>query len=189
MGKLILVTGGARSGKSSLALKLAKEIKKKKVFVATCVVQDEEMKERVRRHRSERPASWRTVEPGVDLVKVLKKEVDSDVVLLIDCLTLFISLLLLRGDKEDSIKKESRDLVRVILQGKATAILVSNEVGAGIVPENKLGRDFRDLAGICNQIVARSAEDVYLSVSGIALKIKGDKRGHVIASHCRDQAC
>ncbi len=132
------------------------------------------MQERVRWHRLDRPSTWRTVEPGGQLVESLKKDVKADVVLVIDCLTLFVSLLLMRGDKEEAIKNQVRDLVSVISQGKATAILVSNEVGAGLVPENKLGRDFRDLAGICNQIVAAGATDVYLTVSGIALKIKGE---------------
>ena len=176
MGKLIFITGGARSGKSSLAVRLAGTIKKKKVFVATCVPQDEEMADRIRLHQKARPSTWRTVEPGADLVKALKKETKADVVVIVDCLTLFVSLLLFRGDREPDIKACVRALVDVILPGRATVIMVSNEVGAGLVPENKIGRDFRDLAGTCNQLVAASAQDVYFLVSGIALKIKGEEK-------------
>ncbi len=175
MGKLIFITGGANSGKSSLALKLAKEIEKEKVFVETGFAQDEEMQERVRRQRLERPSTWRTVEPGIDLVSALEKEVKTDVVVVIDCLTPYVSLLSMRGVEEEEIKKRVGDVVGVISRGKATAILVSDEVGGGLVPENKLGRDFRDLAGSCNQIVAGASQDVFLTVSGIALKIKGEK--------------
>ena len=179
MGKLIFITGGAKSGKSSLALKLAKEIEKEKVFIETRLAQDEEMQERNRRHRVDRPATWRTVEPGHDLVSALEKEVKTDIVLVIDCLTPYVSLLLKRGVEEEEIEKQVGDVVSVISRGKATAILVSNEIGGGLVPENKLGRDFRDMAGICNQIVAAGAQEVYLTVSGIALRIKREKKASV----------
>jgi adenosylcobinamide kinase/adenosylcobinamide-phosphate guanylyltransferase len=186
MGKLIFITGGVKSGKTSLALKLTKEIKKEKILIATCVGQDEEMQERIRRDRLDRLAAWRTVESGVDLVSALEKEVKADVFLVIDCLTLYISLLLMRGVEEAVIKQRVNDVVSAISAGKAIVILISNEISGGLAPENKFGRDFRDLAGVCNQIIAGASQEVFLTVSGIALKIKGAKAGNISSVLCRD---
>jgi len=172
MGRLIFITGGARSGKSSFGLNLAKSIKKRKLFIATCAPEDEEMKKRVTLHRQNRPSSWRTIEEKRELLSILKKETKSDVVIIIDCLTLFISSLLMARQKENAIKNEIERIVKVIKQGKATVIIISNELGLDLVPENKLGRSFRDIAGLCNQIVAASAKEVYFMVSGIPIKIK-----------------
>ncbi|MGV8058793.1 MAG: bifunctional adenosylcobinamide kinase/adenosylcobinamide-phosphate guanylyltransferase [Smithellaceae bacterium] len=173
MGKLIFITGGSRSGKSSLTVKMAQSIHKRKIFIATCIPEDDEMKKRVTLHRKSRPSSWRTIEQRGVLVSTLKKETQSDVVIIIDCLTLFVSSLLMKKTKEDRIKNEVSKAVDIIKGGKSTVIIVSNEVGSGLVPESKLGRDFRDIAGFCNQIVARGAEEVIYMVSGIPLKIKG----------------
>ena len=176
MGKLIFITGGSRSGKSSFAVKLAQSIRKKKIFIATCIPEDSEMRRRVMLHRKSRPSSWRTIEQRGALVPILTKETGSDVVIIIDCLTLFVSSLLMKGLKEKRIKDEVNKAVAIIKKAKATVIIVSNEVGSGLVPENKLGRNFRDIVGSCNQIVGAGADEVNYMVSGIPLKIKGASR-------------
>jgi len=173
MGKLIFITGGSRSGKSTLAVTLAQSMRKSKIFIATCIPEDSEMRRRVALHKKNRPFSWRTIEAKDNLTSVLKKESKSDIVIIIDCLTLFISSLLMRKARERKIKDETGKVVRIIKDGRATVIIVSNEVGAGLVPENKLCRDFRDIVGTCNQMVAGSADEVIYMVSGIPLKIKG----------------
>lgn len=173
MGKLVFITGGSRSGKSSLAVKLAKSMRKETLFIATCIPEDKEMEIRVALHRKKRPSSWRTIEKRGVLSPVLRKEVKSDGVILLDCLTLFVSSLLMEEEKEKGIKDEINKIIGIIKKGKATVIIVSNEVGSGLVPENKLGRVFRDITGSCNQIVARGADEVIYMVSGIPLKIKG----------------
>lgn len=134
------------------------------------------MKKRVTLHRKNRPSSWRTIEERGAMVPILTKETRSDVVIIIDCLTLFVSSLLMKGLKEKRIKNEVNKAVAIIKKAKATVIIVSNEVGSGLVPENKLGRNFRDIVGSCNQIVAAGADEVNYMVSGIPLKIKGASR-------------
>ena len=173
MGKLIFITGGSRSGKSSLAVKVAQSIRKRKIFIATCIPEDDEMKRRVMLHKRSRPASWRTIEQEGSLLPVLRKETKLDIVIIVDCLTLFVSSLLMKKTGENKIKDETNKAVKIIKGGKATVIIVSNEVGSGLVPENKLGRDFRDIVGACNQIVAGAADEVIYMVSGIPLTIRG----------------
>jgi len=172
MGKLIFITGGSRSGKSTLAVTLAQSIRKRKLFIATCIPEDAEMKRRVALHRKSRPSSWHTIEETGNLSSTLRKEMKSDGVIIIDCLTLFVSSLLMKKVSEKKIRDEIDRAVEVIKKGKATVIIVSNEVGSGLVPDNKLGRDFRDVAGICNQMVARYADEVNYMVAGIPIKIK-----------------
>ena len=176
MGKLIFITGGARSGKSSFGVKMAKSIKKRKVFIATCIPEDEEMKKRVALHRKNRPSSWKTIEVRKELLSVLEEETKSDIVIVIDCLTLFISSLLMEKVRESIIKNEIKKIVKVIKQGKAMVIVISNELGSGLIPENKLGRVFRDIVGFCNQIAAAGAREVYFAVSGISMQIKGEEK-------------
>jgi adenosylcobinamide kinase/adenosylcobinamide-phosphate guanylyltransferase len=176
MGKLIFITGGSRSGKSSLAVKLAEAMRREKVFIATCIPKDREMRERVELHRKSRPSSWRTIEPAHDLPAVVRREARLPVVVIIDCLTLFVSGLLMRRLKEAEIKCAVSAITESAVKGRATVIIVSNEVGCGLVPENKLGRSFRDIAGSCNQLVAKKADRVIYMVSGIPLKIKGGLR-------------
>lgn len=174
MGKLIFITGGARSGKSKYALKLAKNISRKVLFLATGVAKDEEMKKRIEEHKKSRPTYWETVEETKDIASTLLNIKSSYKVVIIDCLTFFISNLLLDGINEKTILEEIRKIVEIILKNDYTVIVISNEVGGGIVPDNELGRKFRDTAGLANQIVAESAQQVYLVVSGIPLKIKGE---------------
>ncbi|ERM91578.1 adenosylcobinamide kinase [Caldanaerobacter subterraneus subsp. yonseiensis KB-1] len=180
---VILVTGGARSGKSEFAEKLAYERGKDDVlYIATSLPIDEEMKERIKRHRERRPSSWETVEAYKGLDKeILKREKK---VVLIDCLTVMISNLLMEVDLtwenstleqideiEDRISQEV-DKILIVSSG-VEIIIVTNEVGMGLVPEYKLGRIFRDIAGRMNKKVAEASKEVYLMISGIPVKIKG----------------
>ncbi len=176
MGKLILVTGGARSGKSSFALRYASRIRKPKIFIATCIPRDAEMRQRVARHRRSRSPAYRTVEAGSGLVAVLARATGKEAVLLVDCLTLFVSALLVEGRGPAFIQRSVRDCIRLALRGKATVIFVTNEVGMGIVPENALARLFRDLAGFANQEMARNAHEVYCLLSGVPLCLKGERK-------------
>lgn len=173
MGKLIFITGSTRSGKSRLAVDMAAAISGKKVsFVATCIPKDDEMKRRVSLHKKNRPPCWTTIEAAEDIAKELKAAKMKPKVVIIDCLTLFVSNLLMRGRAENEIKQKVMETAEFIAKAPYTAIIVSNEVGGGIVPENKLAREFRDLAGVANQLIAEKSDEVYLVVAGIPVKIK-----------------
>jgi adenosylcobinamide kinase/adenosylcobinamide-phosphate guanylyltransferase len=179
-----MITGGARSGKSEFAEKLAYERGKGDVlYIATALPVDEEMKVRIEKHRKRRPASWETVEAYKDLDREILKR--GKKVVLIDCLTVMISNLLMEVDLtwenatsaqvdeiEKRINKEVGKILAVSNKGRGI-IIVTNEVGMGLVPEYKLGRIFRDIAGRMNKKVAEVAKEVYLMVSGIPVKIKG----------------
>jgi len=175
MGKLILILGGARSGKSSFAVAQAKKLSSGRsgvVYVATASALDEEMKRRIKIHRKRRPTSWKTIEERVDISKILAKLGKASVVI-IDCLTLLTSNLLLSGEREAVILKRMKEFFTTIKKRNLTTLIVSNEVGMGIVPENRLARSFRDIAGQINQILAELADEVYLLGAGIPIKIKG----------------
>jgi len=175
MGRIILILGGARSGKSRFAVARAKKLSSGQsgvVYVATASGGDKEMKRRIERHRKSRPASWKTIEEGVAIAKILPKIGNASIVI-VDCLTILISNLLLSEEKEAVTLKKIREFFRSLKKRNLTALIVSNEVGMGIVPENRLGRNFRDIAGQVNQIVAKMAEEVYLLEAGIPVKIKG----------------
>lgn len=184
MGRLIFITGGARSGKSSLAEKMAKEFKQEVVYVATAIAFDEGMKDRIERHQKQRPQEWKTIEAYHDFERMLKnKHFREAEIVLFDCLTVMVTNNML--DQEIDYDRSSMDQVAAVeaaiqlqvekllavTQDKIT-IIVSNEVGMGIVPSYKLGSYFRDIAGRMNQLVAKSADEVYLTVSGIPVKIK-----------------
>jgi adenosylcobinamide kinase/adenosylcobinamide-phosphate guanylyltransferase len=175
MAKIIFILGGARSGKSTFALKLAKKDKRKVAFIATCQALDKEMAERIKFHKKMRPGYWQTFEEPYKVSGLLKKIGAKFDVILIDCFTLFVSNLMLRGLKKDAITKEVNNILVALTKTKTKAIIVSNEVGLGIVPQNKLARDFRDMAGKINQTVARKSDEVFFMVSGIPIKIKGEK--------------
>ena len=172
MSKIILVLGGARSGKSTYALTLAKK-HKKVAFIATCQALDKEMQERVRLHRKARPKHWKTFEETKDPASLLTDIGKSFDCVIIDCLTLLVSNMILGGYKEEKILKKINGLLGSIRKNKTKVIVVSNEAGLGIVPANKLGRNFRDIAGKVNQIAAAEADNVFFTVSGIPLKLKG----------------
>ncbi|MCX5678280.1 MAG: bifunctional adenosylcobinamide kinase/adenosylcobinamide-phosphate guanylyltransferase [Candidatus Omnitrophica bacterium] len=172
MGKIIFILGGARSGKSNYATALAGKSGKKVAFIATCQGLDEEMRMRITSHRKQRPSSWKTFEEPLDIRKALKNARSGFDAILIDCLTLLVSNLLLKGVEGAAIEKKITGIIKELKNMKSDSIIVSNEVGLGIVPENNLARDFRDIGGRVNQIVAKEANEVYFLVSGLPVKIK-----------------
>jgi len=172
MGKITLILGGARSGKSTYALSLAKKYKKV-AFIATCQGLDKEMRERIRLHQESRPKHWETFEEPRDLTGLLEKINSSFDCILVDCLTLLVSNLVLAGAGQEAVIKYIEDLLFFLGKKKARIILVSNEVGLGLVPVNKLGREFRDIAGKINQIAASRANEVLFMAAGLPMKIKG----------------
>jgi adenosylcobinamide kinase/adenosylcobinamide-phosphate guanylyltransferase len=177
MAEIVLITGGARSGKSRYAQELAEAYSGQKLFVATCPIIDPEMEERIKRHCEDRVRKgWQTVEEGFDLADVLASHQAREVVL-IDCLTLWINNLLFDTEagkevNEDSISALSRKTINACMKRKGIVLIVTNEVGMGIVPENALARRYRDLVGRCNQEFASAASKVVQLVCGIPITIK-----------------
>lgn len=185
MGKITLVTGGARSGKSNYAEKLALSREGNVLYIATSIPFDQEMEDRIKKHKERRPANWYTYEGYKDLWKVYERDLAVNTILL-DCVTIMITNLMfdlteenieeLKNDEIDSIEKRIIDQIKGFLDtarsNEPELILVTNEVGYGIVPENKLARIFRDMAGRINQYIASRADEVYLVVCGIPMKVK-----------------
>lgn len=200
---MIFVTGGARSGKSGLAEKLAREraavaagssgavnadganadapdgsARVVVTYIATAEARDGEMRERIAEHRERRPAGWRTVEAPDNLPEAVEEALTDDGIVLVDCLTVYISNLLMShgiasGERvKRAVDREMDELIEVCRSGDGRVILVSNEVGMGIVPDNMLARTFRDVAGRANQKLAAAADEVYLCVSGIPMRVK-----------------
>lgn len=173
MAKLTLILGGARSGKSACAVELAKQYRNV-TYVATAGVLDDEMRERVELHKKLRPASWKVVESPTNVADIVEG-LEADMIL-IDCLTLYVTNLLLNDSnndaKEEYITGEIEQLCSVSKKAGAHIIMVSNEVGLGIVPADPLGRKFRDIAGRVNQIVASRSDEVYFVTAGIPRKLK-----------------
>jgi len=173
MGKIIFILGGARSGKSIFSLKLAKDsVKRKVAFVATGQARDCEMKKRILLHKLTRPSNFKTFEEALNLSGLLKKISSGFDVIIIDCLTLFVSNLMLKRFKEKEILEEIDKILAILKKTNTKAIIVSNEVGLGIVPQTKLGRNFRDIAGKVNQAVAKKADNVFFMVSGLPWRVK-----------------
>jgi adenosylcobinamide kinase/adenosylcobinamide-phosphate guanylyltransferase len=170
MARLILIGGGARSGKSRLALSLARELGRAVAFVATAEARDDEMRARIAQHQREREAGFRTVEAPRELARALG-DIDEPVVV-IDCLTLWLSNLLCDGATEAQLQARVAELVDAIADRPGEVVLVTNEVGLGIVPEHALGRLFRDVAGRAHQQLAALADEVYLGAVGMMLRIK-----------------
>jgi len=172
--EIILITGGCRSGKSRHALELAQQVKgNHKTFIATCVPQDDEMHQRVERHKAERDPRWQTIEEPVMIADALTKHQASSDVILVDCLTLWMNNLLMASEDFKMLENRIQQLTQALQHAACTVILVSNEVGSGIVPENRLARLFRDAAGLVNQRVAACADKVIWMVAGIPVVIKG----------------
>ena len=166
--------GGCRSGKSSYALETAQTFSgTKKVFIATCIPRDDEMKLRVARHQQERSRHWHTVEAPLHLPQAIVEAGGKASVLLIDCLTLWINNLLMENYDSEQILDQVQSLSRAVSSATLPVVLVSNEVGTGIVPDNKLARLYRDLVGSTNQAVAACADQVIWTVAGIPVTIKG----------------
>ena len=170
--KKILVTGGCRSGKSGHALALAEAMGSKRIFVATCVPHDDEMRDRVARHQRDRSEAWHTLEIPVALADAVDTHSASADVMLIDCLTLWLSNLLMETEDVGEIRAHIDRLAQAVKQAPGSVVLVSNEVGAGIVPENRIARLYRDLAGWTNQAMAAACDRVVWTVAGIPVTIK-----------------
>jgi adenosylcobinamide kinase/adenosylcobinamide-phosphate guanylyltransferase len=178
MANLILVTGGARSGKSDYALQRAEALPGPRCFIATCPVVDTEMADRIARHREERAgADWQTVEEQTGIAAVLRAQHRSPVCL-IDCLTLWVNNLMYHAEQakniltDNDLRQQCELLIQAADEHPGTVICVTNEVGMGIVPDNPAGRLYRDLVGRCNRMVAAAASEVILVSCGIPLRLK-----------------
>lgn len=180
MGRLILVLGGARSGKSAFAQRMAQEQGGDHVlYVATAEAGDQEMERRIAQHRRSRPESWRTLEAPRDVAAAILRQASDCPVVLVDCLTFLVSNLMVAA--QDPFATEIEAVVRAEVEALAACtaklsgdlVIVSNEVGMGLVPPYPLGRAFRDVAGRANQDLAQKADEVYLLVAGIPMTLKG----------------
>lgn len=168
MGKTILITGGARSGKSDIAETMALSLAGRAVYIATAEARDAEMAARIAAHQARRGAAWRTLAEPLDLAGALSRS-DGEGPRLVDCLTLWLSNLMLAGRDWEAA---AGDLCTEIGRQASPVLLVTNEVGGGIVPDNPLARSFRDAAGLLNQRIAAAADEVWLAVCGLPLKVK-----------------
>jgi adenosylcobinamide kinase/adenosylcobinamide-phosphate guanylyltransferase len=169
--EIILITGGARSGKSKYAEQRAAALGSRWLYIATAEAKDDEMARRIAAHRKRRGRAWTTVEEPVQLAETLLAWRGRTDCALVDCLTLWLSNLLFRGG-ENQVEENVETLVRSLPQLDFPVVFVTNEVGAGIVPDNPLARQFRDLAGWTNQRIAAAANEVVLMVAGIPLTVK-----------------
>lgn len=176
--KIILVTGGARSGKSAFAERYAAALPGRHAYVATARIFDEEMAQRIAIHRKRRPSSWQTWEIPQDLPETMERLCQSSDVVLVDCLTLYFSNYLFAHDGEDDeaiidgALAELQAVLAAFRQAGVTAVLVTNELGCSIVPMEHVSRLYRDLMGKINQAAAAEADEVYLSVCGITTELK-----------------
>ena len=184
---LTLILGGARSGKSGLAQEMARRVGERVLFVATGAALDEEMKSRIAEHKRQRPQSWQTLEASTHVGQRIGEALGNTEVVIIDCITLLVSNVLLakhadwdtepgRGDyreAERDVMAEVEGIVSCYRASKATFIIVSNEVGLGLVPVHMSGRVYRDLLGKANQYLARHADEVYFMVAGLPWRLKG----------------
>jgi adenosylcobinamide kinase / adenosylcobinamide-phosphate guanylyltransferase len=187
MKKIILLLGGARSGKSYYAQELARKMAKKVLFVATAEAGDEDMRRRIQGHQRTRPATWHTLEVTRDLGKAIEGEIEDEPLVIIDCITLLVGNIFGRHDEiefesiEDSVLEtevlcEIDGLIHCLQKTPASFIVVSNEVGLGIVPDNRMARLYRDLLGRANQKLALSADEVYFMMAGIPLRVKPENK-------------
>ena len=181
----ILLIGGARSGKSSFAQELASRHGEPVLFVATATAGDEEMRQRIEAHQRARPRHWITLEATTHTGSRIRQEIGEARVVIVDCITLLVSNIfsqhMCQGEQVDApliekeVTSEIRDLVECIRQVSASFIVVTNEAGTGIVPADKVSRLYRDLLGKANQMLADCADEVYLMVAGIPVRIKPAK--------------
>ncbi len=179
MRKTVFVTGGARSGKSHFALELAQSMGGQVLFVATAEAGDEDMAERIKAHQTSRPAGWRTLEAPVEVGRRIQETSGPVGTVVIDCITLLVSNVLGRLEEdsaaraiEEEVVAEIRALIECMDRLEAHFIVVTNEVGEGIVPMGRTARIYRDLLGRTNQMLAGRADEVYLMVAGLPLRVK-----------------
>lgn len=176
----ILITGGARSGKSNFAQKLALQIGPPVLFVATAEAQDGEMKQRIQEHQRLRPATWRTLEVTAGIGRQIRDNAGGAGVVIVDCVTLLVSNLMGPGKTgrqidatvEQKVRDEINDLIDCMKRLDATFIIVTNEVGMGLVPTSRVGRWYRDLLGQANQMLSGHCDQVYFMVAGLPVRIK-----------------
>jgi adenosylcobinamide kinase/adenosylcobinamide-phosphate guanylyltransferase len=173
--RIILVTGGARSGKSSYAESRARELGERLLYIATAEARDDEMAQRIAEHKKRRANLWTTIEEPFELLQALMRQRHKTDCALVDCLTLWISNLLLRHNEEYARRKVA-ELLDTLPALDFSLVFVTNEVGWGIVPDNPLARKFRDLAGWANQRMAAAADEVVLMVAGIPTFVKQKTR-------------
>jgi len=174
VGRITLILGGAKSGKTSQALEVCRRYPAPRIYLATAEARDEEMSVRIIRHQAERGPEWRTVEEPLDPARVLREPPAGGAgVVLMDCLTLWLSNLMAgKGLSTDQAVERCRELAEAARVASCPVVIVSNEVGQGIVPDNRLARDFRDAAGVSHQVLARAADEVLFVVAGLAQILK-----------------
>jgi len=170
--ELLLVLGGARSGKSSWALRYVEDRYHSYLFLATAQVTDEEMAERIRMHKQSRGAKWHLIEEPISIPEALKAKCGDHEAVLMDCLTIWLSNIMLRMEDQDLFRCQDH-LLDVLSKRERAIVIVSNEVGTGIVPEHALGRKFRDHAGMLNQRIAAMADKVVFMIAGLPMYLKG----------------
>jgi adenosylcobinamide kinase / adenosylcobinamide-phosphate guanylyltransferase len=171
----ILILGGAKSGKSTLALSMCNDLDMRHIFIATAEARDAEMEDRIRRHKAERGDAWATVEEPLDIVSRIGELDNDDTVILIDCLTLWLSNQFMKhGDSREEIYNRIKELSECLIGINGIVIAVSNEVGMGIVPENRLAREFRDAAGYMNQRIGAVAKKVVITFAGFPVILKDE---------------
>ncbi len=172
MAKIIFISGGARSGKSRLAERIAEGFGAPLCYIATALAGDGEMAGRIAAHRARRGEKWHTVEEPIALLEAVRAADGRYRAVLVDCVTLWLTNLLLAHEDADRALLEVRELAGLLAESTTPCILVSNEVGMGIVPDNTLARTFRDLAGRANEALAAAADEAYVTISGIPLRLK-----------------
>jgi len=172
------ILGGARSGKSRYAQELAARLGRRVLYVATAEALDEEMNSRIERHKKSRPPTWKTLEAQTDVAKAISSEIGDAEVVVLDCLTLLVSNL--RGEDsadietwEKRVTSELETLISFMEVTPSHFIIVSNDVSLGLVPPSTLGRAYRDILGVANQMLAKHAEEVYFMIAGIPILLKG----------------
>ena len=187
---LTLVTGGARSGKSSFGESILGNMKGKILYIATAQAFDDEMKDRIKKHQQDRPSNWTTLEGYKDLADKIQPYKGKVSGVFLDCITIMVTNLMLDEDVnwdnispeeaneiEKKIMREIKQLIKATKELEVPVVFVTNEIGMGIVPENKMSRIFRDIAGRMNQYLGREVDKVYLVVCGVPIKIKGEGVG------------
>lgn len=178
-GKCVLVTGGARSGKSEFAEEYVESAGNKIIYIATAEVYDEEMRRRVATHKLRRPPNWETVEAPLRAHEAMRKAAKTADAVLFDCVTMYLTNLMFQketpkdaGERQNYILAQIDELIDAASKGSATVVFVTNEVGLSIVPDNVVAREFRDLTGLINQRLALKCEEAYLVVCGLGIELK-----------------
>lgn len=172
MKKITFITGGIKSGKSNLAVHKAEQNKQTVAFVATATAFDDEMQDRIQKHKDSRPSEWALFEEPHNIDTALKQAINKYNIVIVDCLGVWVTNLMMAELSDEEIMNKADVLIKTFAKIDYNLIIVSNETGLGLIPTNKMGRKFCDLLGMINQKIAKAADDVYLMASGIPLKLK-----------------